>query len=160
MGIQALSLLSRKKSGKSPESKHIEPDDWLKEVNIRNNDDLSVQKESKIFSSGASASQYSISSEEFKKCDFDEQLPTTNESFSCNHDYENFQMTSTLASFNLESFSKDRKMIVLKDLSGVKIYEDIFPEIDEEKLKSFLEESLATTVTVYEEIRVVAPDNE
>merc|ERR1719369_1381130 len=173
--IQALSVLSKKKSRKSHDSKPIDPDDWLKEVNTRYNDYLSVKKESKILSSGASASQYSISSEDLEKDDFDEQPATIfdavkvenedneiSELSISDHDYENYQMFSTTLSFKLHPYSEDRKVIVLKDLSGVKIYEDIFPEVDDEKLRNFLEESLATTVTVYEEIGEgeFAPDYE
>merc|ERR1719369_589256 len=170
--IQALSVLSKKNSGKSNDSKPIESDDWLKEVNTRYNDYLSVKKESKILSSGASASQYSISSEDLEKDDFDEQPPTNFDAVNVDneiskmsisdHDYENYQMSSTPLSFKLEPYSEDRKVIVLKDLSGVKIYKDIFPEFDEEKLRNFLEESLAMTVTVYEEIGEgeVAPEYE
>merc|ERR1719369_2629974 len=140
--IQAFSVLSKKKSRKSYDSKPIEPDDWLKEVNTRYNDYLSVKKESKILSSGDSASQYSISSEDLEKDDFDEQPPRTFDAVNVDnedneiselsisdHDYENYQMSSTPLSFKLEPYSEDRKVIVLKDLSGVKINEDIFQKL-------------------------------
>merc|ERR1719369_547698 len=64
-----------------------------------------------------------------------------------NH-YENMHLSSTPVSFSLDSeyFRGERRVIVLQDVSGVKIYEDI----EQEEFASILEDT--TGATVYEEI--------
>ena len=150
-----------------PTVKQEEPRINLKELNTHYNNFLTVsRRESKRLSSEPSqTSRSSTSSPDVHMEESDESQPVSNSmeiekdanNSTNNYDeYESVQLSSTPVSFNLEQFRGERKVIILKDVSGVKIYEDIFPE-DSQELASFLEESGAT---VYEEFDNSGPTYE
>ena len=169
--IRTPKMLMRRKYRSMPRVKQEEePDIYLKELNTHYNNFLTVsRRESKRFSSESSGtSRSSTSSPDVQMEECDESQPANevsnsmeiekdaNNSTSYYNEYESFQLSSTPVSFSLEHFRGERKVIILKDVSGVKIYEDIFPE-DSQELASFLEESGAT---VYEEFDNSGPTYE
>merc|ERR1712096_393284 len=159
--IRTPKMLMRRKGRKTPAVKPQEPDLRLKELNTRYNDFLTVERENNKFgsesseTSGSSSSSVDVEMNESNKSrhanevtDNYDAIGIDDETTSYSYNHENFQLSSTPVSFSLEQFSENRRVIVLKDVSGVKIYEDIFPK-ESEELISFLEESGAT---VYEEV--------
>eukprot|EP00091_Calanus_sinicus_P011005 TRINITY_DN2511_c0_g1_i4.p1 TRINITY_DN2511_c0_g1~~TRINITY_DN2511_c0_g1_i4.p1 ORF type:complete len:169 (-),score=49.54 TRINITY_DN2511_c0_g1_i4:58-540(-) len=147
-----------------------EPGIYLKELNTNYNNFLTAsRRESKRFSSESSdTSRSSTSSPDVQMEECDDSQPANEESNSmevekdvntsvsnCN-DYESFQLSSTPVSFSLQQLRGERRVIILKDVSGVKIYEDIYPD-ESQELASFLEESGAT---VYEEFDNSSPTYE
>merc|ERR1712202_53032 len=163
--IRTPKMLMKRKGRKTPAVKPQEHDLRLKELNTRYNGFLTVKRENNRFgsesseTSGSSSSSIDVEMNESNKSRHANEVSDNydnaidDETTSCSYNYENFQLSSTPVSFSLEQFSENRKVIVLKDVSGVKIYEDIFPE-ESEELISFLEESGAT---VYEEVDNSAP---
>eukprot|EP00092_Neocalanus_flemingeri_P107550 GFUD01138042.1.p1 GENE.GFUD01138042.1~~GFUD01138042.1.p1 ORF type:complete len:236 (+),score=51.06 GFUD01138042.1:97-708(+) len=158
-------LLRRKNRNPQAAAKSPEPCIRLEELNSRYNDFLTVTREKTRLASESETSQSTSSSQDVKMNESNESQPAfvdiesddieISKEFTspCRPEYEDYQRSSTPVSFSLLTFNEDRKVIVLKDVSGVKIYEDIFSE-DSEELISFLEESGAT---VYEEFDHSSP---
>ena len=153
-----------------PTVKQEEPRINLKELNTHYNNFLTVsRREIKRFSSESSDTSRSSTSSPDVQMEECEESNSANEvsnsieiekdannSVSNYNEYESFQLSSTPVSFSLEHFRRERKVIILKDVSGVKIYEDIFPE-ESQELASFLGDSGAT---VYEEFDNSCPTYE
>merc|ERR1712212_306072 len=163
--IRAPKLLMRRKYRNIPKSKlEEEPDLRLKELNLHYNRVLTVSSEnSRRLSSESSdtfrscASVTSSSSSEMRvvtgRAERNIYVPniagteTLDIDCSSSSNFETYHMSSTPVSFSLEGFPSERRAsLLLKNLSGVKIYEDIE---ESPEFGSFLED---TESTVYEEV--------
>merc|ERR1712212_1118608 len=154
--IRAPKLLKRRKYKNISKAKlEEEPDLRLKELNIHYNRFLTVSSENSRRLSSESSD--TLRSFESARSSLEEMsvVAGTAESdtvvgvdidFSSSN-FETYHMSSTPVSFSLEGFSSERRAsLLLKNLSGVKIYEDIeeYPEFG-----SILED---TVTTAYEEV--------
>jgi len=159
--IRAPKLLKRRKYKNISKAKlEEEPDLRLKELNIHYNRFLTVSSEnSRRLSSESSDTFRSFSSarsslEEMRvvagTAETDTDIVGVGVDIDCSSStsyYETFHMSSTPVSFSLEGFPSERRAsLLLKNLSGVKIYEDIE---ESPEFGSFLEE---TVTTAYEEV--------
>jgi len=163
--IRTPKLLMRRKYRNIPKSKlEDEPDLRLKELNLHYNRFLTVSSEnSRRLSSESSdtfrscASVTSSSSSEMRVVTGRAERniyvsniagsETLDIDCSSSSNFETYHMSSTPVSFSLEGFPSERRAsLLLKNLSGVKIYEDIE---ESPEFGSFLED---TESTVYEEV--------
>jgi len=153
--IRAPKLLKRRKYKNISKAKlEEEPDLRLKELNIHYNRFLTVSSEnSRRLSSESSDTLRSFESarsslEEMSVVAGTAETDTVGVDIDfSSSNFETYHMSSTPVSFSLEGFSSERRAsLLLKNLSGVKIYEDIeeYPEFG-----SILED---TVTTAYEEV--------
>merc|ERR1712215_527201 len=154
--IRAPKLLRRRKYRNIPKAKleEEEPDFRLKELNIHYNRFLTVSSEnSRRLSSESSDTFRSFASARSSLEEMSVVAGTAGTDtvggdidFSSSN-FETYHMSSTPVSLSLEGFSSERRAsLLLKNLSGVKIYEDIeeYPEFG-----SILED---TVTSAYEEV--------
>merc|ERR1712042_131141 len=163
--IRTPKMFMRRKYRNIPTSKQEEdPDLHLKELSMHYNEYLTVTRESRRLSSDSSDTFTSSSTssgagtcvariEDFHVATNDDsnkigiQKHHINQiSYSSPSSINFVEMCSTPVSFSLEKYQVDEREVVLKNVSGVKIYEDIE---ESPVFESFLEE---TRSTVYEEV--------
>merc|ERR1711872_264283 len=168
--IRTPKMFMRRKYRNIPTSKQEEdPDLHLKELSMHYNEYLTVTRESRRLSSDSSDTFKSFTSsstssgagtrvariENFHVATDDDSnkiaiqkhhINQISYSYSSPSSIYFVEMCSTPVSFSLEEYQVDEREVVLKNVSGVKIYEDI----EESRVfESFLEE---TRSTVYEEV--------
>ena len=173
--IRAPKILQKKKDTSPPLLENEDDDSLhLRELSIRYSKYLTLKSQnqsegrsgsldsSENFSDLGNGSSIDSNEAQFIKDEDEQEARSSSEdvrlsgvSFSC---VENFQRSSTPIS--LESLEQhlcsERRVIILKDVSGIKIYEDLCTENCHE-LVSFLEE---TGATVYEEFDHSSPTYE
>merc|ERR1711872_37750 len=173
--IRTPKMFMRRKYRNIPTSKQEEdPDLHLKELNMHYNEYLTVTRESRRLSSDSSDTFKSFTSsstssgagtrvariDDFHVATDDDSnkiaIHKHNQiSYSSPSSINFVEMCSTPVSFSLEEYQVDEREVVLKNVSGVKIYEDIE---ESPVFESFLEE---TRSTVYEEVNssLLAPSD-
>merc|ERR1712025_120666 len=166
--IRTPKMFMRRKYRNIPASKQEEdPDLHLKELNMHYNEFLTVTRESRRLSSDSShtfksfTSSSTSSGADMSVARIDDFHGATDDasskiaiqkhhinqiSYSSPSSINFVEMCSTPVSFSLEEYQVDEREVVLKNVSGVKIYEDIE---ESPVFESFLEE---TRSTVYEEV--------
>merc|ERR1712058_165597 len=168
--IRTPKMFMRRKYRNIPASKHEEdPDLHLKELNMHYNEFLTVTRESRRLSSDSSDTFKSFTSTStssgagMSAARIDDYHVATDDasnkiaikkhhinqiSYSSPSSINFIEMCSTPVSFSLEEYQVEveQREVVLKNVSGVKIYEDIE---ESPVFESFLEE---TRSTVYEEV--------
>jgi len=163
--IRTPKLLMRRKYRNIPKSKlEEEPDLRLKELNMHYNRFLTVSSENSRRLSSESSDTFrsffsvtSSSSSEMRvvtgkaeaNIHASDKVGSETVDIGCTSSsyFETYHMSSTPVSFSLEGFPSERRAsLLLKNLSGVKIYEDIE---ESPEFGSFLED---TESTVYEEV--------
>merc|ERR1712243_362104 len=175
--IRTPKMFMRRKYRNIPTSKQEEdPDLHLKELSMHYNEYLTVTRESRRLSSDSSYTFKSFTSSSTSSgagtcvARIDDFHVATNDdsnkiaiqkhhinqiSYSSPSSINFVEMCSTPVSFSLEEYQVDEREVVLKNVSGVKIYEDIE---ESPVFESFLEE---TRSTVYEEVNssLLAPSD-
>merc|ERR1711872_982813 len=173
--IRTPKMFMRRKYRNIPTSKQEEdPDLHLKELNMHYNEYLTVTRESRRLSSDSSDTFKSFTSsstssgagtrvariDDFHVATDDDSNKIAIQkhhqiSYSSPSSINFVEMCSTPVSFSLEEYQVDEREVVLKNVSGVKIYEDIE---ESPVFESFLEE---TRSTVYEEVNssLLAPSD-
>jgi len=161
--IRAPKLLMRRKYRSIPKSKlEEEPDLRLKELNMHYNRFLTVSSENSrrlssessdtfrsFFSSSSSSEMRVVTGRAEANIHVSDKVGSETVDIDCSSSsyFETYHMSSTPVSFSLEGFPSERRAsLLLKNLSGVKIYEDIE---ESPEFGSFLED---TESTVYEEV--------
>jgi len=160
--IRTPKLLMRRKYRNIPKSKlEEEPDLRLKELNMHYNRFLTVSSENSrrlssessdtfrsFFSVTSSSSSGVVTGRAETNLHVSDGVGSETVDIDCSSsNFETYHMSSTPVSFSLEGFPSERRAsLLLKNLSGVKIYEDIE---ESPEFGSFLED---TESTVYEEV--------